>query len=38
MPTTTCLSGFLRMEVVTEIESSSPVLKFRINNKSLGII
>jgi hypothetical protein len=30
------MSGFLRMEAMIEIESSSLSLKFRFNNKSLG--
>jgi hypothetical protein len=32
----TWMSGFLKMEVMIEIESSSLSLRFRLKNKSLG--
>jgi hypothetical protein len=37
-PALTWMSGFLRMEAIIRIELSSLSLKFRINNKSLGIV
>jgi hypothetical protein len=37
-PALTWMSGFPRIEAMIGIESSSLSLKFRIKNKSLGIV